>query len=214
MIVKHEYQGEMLSLRAISKRAHVSYEALWKKVKSGLSAEEALERMKMLRGRRFEYQGQLLTLRELSDLCGISANALNYRIKSGRSVEEATSKPTRTQKIAAEARSNANAPGKCEPTEQERWVAAYAVCRTIAWDPAAFGLRCTEPMVEYVFESNAVGYTIRFLSPKLARLTAYYKEKGIPSDLYRVFQVDGENIKEVEQGGQIHIDMIKDDGEE
>lgn len=199
MIVKHEYQGEMLSLRAISKAAHVSYEALCKKVKSGLSAEEALERMKMLRGRRFEYRGQMLTLRELSDLCGVSANALNYRIKNGRSVEEAMSELTRTQKIAERARSGSNVTAESEPTEQERWDAAYAVCRTIAWDPAAFGLRCTEPMVEYVFESDVVGYTIRFLSPKLARLTAHYKEKGIPSDLYRVFQVDGENIKEVEQ---------------
>lgn len=199
MRIKHEYQGEMLSLRAISKLAHVSCKRLCKKVKSGLSAEEAVEQMKMLRGRRFEYRGQMLTVRELSDLCGISANALAYRLRNGRSVEEAMSEPTRTQKIAAEARSNANAPGKCEPTEQERWVAAYAVCRTIAWDPAAFGLRCTDPMVEYVFESDAVGYTIRFLSPKLARLTAHYKEKGIPSDLYRVFEVDGENIKEVEQ---------------
>ena len=200
MIVKHEYQGEMLSLRAISKLAHVSYEALCKKVKSGLSAEEALEQMKMLRGRRFEYRGQMLTLRELSDLCGISANALDYRIKNGRSVEEAMSEPTRTQKIAEGARSGSNVTVESEPTEQERWNAAYAVCRTIAWDPAAFGLRCTEPMIEYAFESDVVGYTIRFLSPKLARLTAHYKEKGIPSDLYRVFQVDGGNIKEVEQG--------------
>ena len=118
MIVKHEYQGEMLSLRAISKAAHVSYKALCKKVKSGLSAEEALERMKMLRGRRFEYRGQMLTLRELSDLCGVSANALYYRIKNGRSVEEAMFVPTRTQKIAEGARSGSNVTVESEPTEQ------------------------------------------------------------------------------------------------
>lgn len=121
---------------------------------------------------------------------------LNYRLREGWDVEEAVhtppgAKPKRVPPPQTEKPPQATTP------EGRRWNAAQAICKTIAASPQAFRFRCTEPMIEYAFERDLLGYRIRFLAPDRAQLTAYWRKDNVPSELNRIYDVNGEEIKEV-----------------
>lgn len=192
------YAGKMRTLRELAALSGASVGMLYKRIRAGMSAEAAICSALNGRNRRYEYYGQWLTTRELSDISGIHINTLNYRLRSGWSVENAMSTPVgaRPNRVLPPKREK---PPKADTPEGMRYNAALAICKTIAASPEAFGFRCVLPMTEYLFESDLLGYRIRFLSPVLAQLTAYWRNKDVASDLNRIFEVDGEEIKEVQQ---------------
>lgn len=192
------YKGELRTIRELCAETGVSTRTFYRYLSAGVSADDIVASVNSP-GLKWQYRGEMLTVRELSERGCVSVGVLNYRLRAGWDVEAAVHTPVG-------AKQNRKPPPKTEHLPQadtpegQRWNAAMAICKTIAFRPAMFDFRCTEPMTEYAFDSDILGYNIRFISPELARLTAYYRKKDIPSNLYRVFQVDGEKIKEVEQG--------------
>lgn len=193
------YAGEMRTLHDLAALSGAPVYMLYKRIRAGMSAEEAIYSALNGRNRRWEYRGQRLTTRELSDISGIHINTLNYRLRSGWSAEDAVSTPVGAKLNRVPPPKQAKRP-KSDTPEGMRWNAAMEICRKIASTPSEWNFRCVAPMTEYAFESDLLGYRIRFLSPGLARLTAYWRNKDVDSDLYRVFEVNGEEIKEVQQG--------------
>lgn len=192
------YAGEMRTLRELAALTGAPARMLYKRIRAGMSAEDAVYSALNGRNRRWEYRGQRLTTRELSDISGIQINVLNSRLRNGWSAEDAVHTPVGARLNRVPPPKQAKPP-KSDSQEGMRWNAAMEICRTIAGAPSEWNFRCVIPMTEYAFESDLLGYRIRFLSPGLARLTAYWRNKDVHSDLYRVFEVDGEEIKEVQQ---------------
>lgn len=197
-LIQTLYKGEMRTIRELCAETGISSRTFYKYLSAGMSADEIVSGTLTGHGRRWPYHGEMLTVRELSERGCASVGVLNYRLREGWDVEEAVHTPvgTRPNRVPPP---RMEKPPQANTPEGRRWNAAQEICKTIAVSPAAFNFRCTEPMTEYMFESDTVGYNILFLSPHLAILTAYYRNKEIPCRLYRVFEVDGEKVKEVEQ---------------
>lgn len=198
-IIQTLYHGRMMTIPEICRETGVSDYMFYKWMKKGMTADEVVAHARSPRDEKFFWHGEYLTIRQLADIGGIPATTVAYRLRTGWPVESAvlTHPGARPNHAPPPKRER---PPCADTPEGQQWNAAVEICRTIATSPHAFHFRCTEPMTEYAFESDLLGYRIRFLSPGRAQLTAYWRKENVPSGLNRIYDVDGEKIKEVHQG--------------
>lgn len=198
MIIKvySERLRRALTVMEVARMVGYHKNSVHKKLKSGMSVDDILQGKVRPHGRRFVYKGNEYTVQELSDMCDINVATLNWRIRNGWPIEKAVEMRTHEAPPSAPPPKRQKLPDAKTP-EDKRRNAAMQICRIIAFRPEEWDFRCIVPMIEYVFESDLLLYTVRFLTPDRAQLTAFYKEKRIPSDLCRLYSVDGEEVKEI-----------------
>lgn len=171
-----------------------------KRLQRGLSIDEAIAMGPCLRYTKYCYHDQMLTIREIVRISGTPEGTIRHRLHRGWTIEEAADLPVG---------SNKSKPGGCpalpisvlpkdiSPTERSRYLAAIKIFRKIGVDPIEWNFRCTVPMVEFVFESDLLLWTIQFTPDgRRAELSAFWKEKQFKSDFCRVYKVSGDEVQE------------------
>lgn len=190
MIIKvySERLGRELTVLEISKMTNYHKNSVHKALKNGTPVDDILQGKMQPHGKRYSYNGKEYTARELSEMTGICVGTINWRIRSGWPMDEVVKTFVREKSPGTAFPKPYKLPRANTPEEKYR-NAAMQICRIIAFRPEEWDFRCIVPMIEYVFESDLLLYTVRFLTSDRAQLTAFYKQKGIPSDLCRLYSV-------------------------
>lgn len=192
-----EYQGKEYSILQLSRLVGIPEQTLRDRIVRGKTAEQAVAAGKPRpRGRMYEFRGERMNVGMIAACCGVNADRLRRVLKLGYTAEDAVETMIKSPaKITMEVpREIALSP------KQIRENAARCICENIA-KPEEIGFRCVEPMTEYAFSGDILGYTIRFEPDgNTARLTAHYRRSGMPSGFGRVYRIDGESAKEIYAG--------------
>lgn len=91
---RYMYDGSLLTLRDISKRAGIDYKILKSRIDRGESLFDALYKDYELAQYHLEYNGMRHTIPEWSQITGIKEITIRARLKRGWSVERTLSEPT------------------------------------------------------------------------------------------------------------------------
>lgn len=196
------YEHNWRSLEEISHATGIKKETLRKRLGLGKTLDQAIAMgVDNPYIRKYPYNGRMMTIREIADETGVSYKRLRSRIDRGWTLEDAICAPMYGQKNPSEqSKAGADAILNETPADEEaRCRAAINICRKImVGDPREVCFRCVQPMIEYMFESDILGYRIRFENGGTrARLTAWYKKHGFESSLHRTYAIEGDKAREL-----------------
>lgn len=195
---RYLYHGEMLTMDEIAAKSGVPKSTFRRRMTEyGLSADEAAVHDVSEWMTKYVYKGKHMTLARIAQATGISRNTLASRLNQGWTLEEATERPV-TPKPSQRANATQIPPeADVPPQEREQWIAAQKIARTVTTpDLRTWHFKRAMPGV-YAFEGTLIAWQIVFGRGNLAHLKASWKKTGKPMDYDRVFEVDGERVKEV-----------------
>lgn len=191
------YRGKQCTCKQLSQMSGIPVGTLRERIYRGMTAEEAVNAGEKIDAKhtfnpKYQFHGEMLTLREVAARCGVNVHMIRVLMLEGATIEDAA------EIAVSSARRSKSAPMSKE--EKARENAAEAICKKIAVSPEAFNFRCIEPMLKFEFESDILGYIIQFSADgKTARLSAYYRKDGLASALDRLYAIDKDTAREVQQ---------------
>lgn len=196
---RYLYQGEMLTMDEIAAKSGVPRSTIRRRMTEyGFSADEAAVQHDASEWMsKYVYKGKHMTLARIAQVTGISRNTLASRLSQGWTMEEATERPV-SLKPSQRAKATQIPPEvDVPPKEREQYIAAQKIARTVTTpDLRTWHFRRAMPGV-YAFDGTLIAWQIVFGRGGRAHLRASWKKTGKPMDYDRVFDVDGERVKEV-----------------
>ncbi len=85
---KYPYKDGMYTVREISKMAEVSEEALYRRLKSGMTPEEAVEAIQKNISKKYPFRGGFYSIYKISLVTGVPKNFLLEKLDSDKEYEE------------------------------------------------------------------------------------------------------------------------------
>lgn len=203
---KHEYYGRMLTVAEAAEETGIPKNTLWGRMKKKkMTLEQAVEFGPVKHKELHLYHGEMLTLKEIAARAGRNCDLVGIRVRAGWSAEDAADTPsgkageTIHRRYAEDETAAEAAMDGMSARERECYSSALAVCRHVVHCNAhEFNFRCIEPMKEYAFEGDILGYRI-LIRGGLARLSAWYRREGVSSDLCRIYRIWDGNARELSE---------------
>jgi DNA-binding transcriptional regulator YhcF (GntR family) len=98
---KHQFEvdGEILSLKELSRRSGLCGASIHNRLKKGQTLRDVVARLPVDRGKRYPLTGQQITVRTLAGMSGVHVDTVRQRLSNGMTPEEIAATPKRQSRL-------------------------------------------------------------------------------------------------------------------